>query len=82
MSEDKAEKPGNTMQQQKAATSAGPRMKSSAGTGRLGRDVQQKIGQQLRAMYDDVVKEGVPDRFTEILRQLDSSDNSDKGSRE
>jgi hypothetical protein len=39
--------------------------------GRLGRDVQSKIGQQLRAMYDDVVSAGVPDRFTEMLRQLD-----------
>jgi hypothetical protein len=39
--------------------------------GRLGRDVQGKIGQQLRAMYDDIVNEGVPDRFSELLRQLD-----------
>jgi hypothetical protein len=39
--------------------------------GRLGRDVQSKIGQQLRAMYDDVISAGVPDRFTEMLRQLD-----------
>ena len=39
--------------------------------GRLGRDVQSKIGQQLRAMYDGVVNEGVPDRFNEMLRQLD-----------
>ena len=39
--------------------------------GRLGRDVQSKIGQQLRAMYDNVVSEGVPDRFTDMLRQLD-----------
>jgi hypothetical protein len=39
--------------------------------GRLGRDVQSKIGQQLRAMYDDVVSAGVPDRFAEMLRQLD-----------
>jgi len=45
--------------------------------GRLGRDVQSKIGQQLRAMYDDVVSEGVPDRFTEMLRQLD--EQKDKG---
>jgi hypothetical protein len=35
---------------------------------KLGRDVQAKIGQQLRAiMYDDVVNQGVPDRFTELL---------------
>ena len=39
--------------------------------GRLGRDVQSKIGQQLRSMYDNVVSEGVPDRFNEMLRQLD-----------
>ena len=33
----------------------------------LGRDIQAKIGQQLRAMYDDVVKQGVPDRFSDLL---------------
>jgi len=47
--------------------------------GRLGRDVQSKIGQQLRAMYDDVVSAGVPDRFTEMLRQLDEQKEKDKG---
>jgi len=40
-------------------------------TGRLSRDIQRKIGQQLRAMYTDVVNEGVPDRFAELLRRLD-----------
>ena len=39
--------------------------------GRLERDVQNKIGQQLRAMYDDVVKEGIPDRFEDLLKRLD-----------
>ena len=48
--------------------------------GRLGRDVQSKIGQQLRAMYDNVVSEGVPDRFNEMLRQLDERKEQDKGS--
>jgi anti-sigma factor NepR-like protein len=48
--------------------------------GRLGRDVQSKIGQQLRAMYDGVVSEGVPDRFSEMLRQLDDKkDQNEKG---
>jgi hypothetical protein len=41
---------------------------------RLGREVQIKIGQQLRAMYDDVVKQGVPDRFAEHLQQIDKRD--------
>ena len=46
---------------------------------RLGPEIQSRIGQQLRAMYDDVVKQGVPDRFADLLRKLDEAD--DKGSR-
>ena len=45
--------------------------------GRLGREVQAKIGNQLRAIYDDVVKEGVPDRFVELLKRLDKKDEKD-----
>ena len=45
---------------------------------RLGRDIQSKIGLQLRAMYDDVLKEGVPDRFSELLSKLDERQNKDK----
>jgi hypothetical protein len=41
----------------------------------LGKDVQARIGQQLRAMYDDVVAEGVPDKFAELLKQLDSAED-------
>jgi len=37
----------------------------------LNREIQSKIGQQLRAMYDDVVQEGVPDRFADLLKRLD-----------
>lgn len=37
----------------------------------LNRDIQTKIGQQLRAVYDDIVDQGVPDRFIELLRDLD-----------
>jgi len=47
--------------------------------GRLGRDVQSKIGQQLRAMYDDVVSEGVPDRFTDMLKRLDEHKEPKEG---
>ena len=39
--------------------------------GELSADVMTKIGEQLRLMYDEVVKQGVPDRFAEILRRLD-----------
>ena len=44
---------------------------------KLSRDVQARLGQQLRAMYDEVVSEGVPDRFTEILNQLNADENKD-----
>jgi hypothetical protein len=37
----------------------------------LGRDIQVRIGDRLRAMYDDIVDEGVPDRFSALLRQFD-----------
>ncbi len=44
---------------------------------RLGRDVQTKIGQQLRAIYDEVVSEGVPDRFVDLLRKLEKRSDKD-----
>jgi hypothetical protein len=52
----------------------------SQSPGRLGRDVQAKIGSQLRALYDGVVKEGVPDRFAELLQRLDNGDKKDSQS--
>ena len=70
MNED--DKPGRPEQMQTEVTQRKPR-------GRLGRDVQNKIGQQLRAMYDDVVNDGVPDRFVEMLRKLDEPTNGDTG---
>ena len=33
--------------------------------------VQHHIGRQLRAVYDDLVSRPVPDRFLELLAQLD-----------
>jgi len=46
--------------------------------GTLGRDVQDVIGQQLRAMYDDLVNQAVPDRFTKLLEKLDKRDDEGK----
>lgn len=39
--------------------------------GRLGRDVQSKLGKTLQAYFDDVIKEGVPDRFKDLLQKYD-----------
>ena len=43
-------------------------------TARLGREVQAKIGQQLRAIYDDVVNQGVPDHIADLVRRLTDRD--------
>jgi hypothetical protein len=42
---------------------------------RLGREVQARIGQQLRAMYDDVVQEGVPQHISDLVRRLSEQDD-------
>ena len=44
---------------------------------KLGRDVQARLGQQLRAMYDEVLNQGVPDRFTDLLNRLDNNGSKD-----
>jgi Anti-sigma factor NepR len=42
--------------------------------GQQSQDIHRKIGLQLRAMYTNVVNEGVPDRFAELIRRLDKQD--------
>ncbi len=37
----------------------------------LDRGIQGHIGAKLRAMYDDLAQQPVPDRFTELLASLD-----------
>lgn len=63
MKNDQAKKTG-------AAKTSGTR-KGRAAT--VDRELQVKIGAQLRAMHDDVIQEGVPDRFRELLSRLDRS---------
>ena len=38
----------------------------------LDSDVETHIGGRLRAMYDSVLREPVPDRFLDLLRELDT----------
>jgi hypothetical protein len=43
-------------------------------------DIQNKIGQQLRAVYSDIVDQGVPDRFAKLIDQLEGQTrNSESG---
>ena len=67
MSKDDKERPGemNVASQAKAAA-ARPR--------KLDRSVQTAIGARLRAYYDGVEREAIPDRFVELLKQLDKKE--------
>ena len=51
-------------------------------SGGLDRQIQAKIGQQLRSMYDEVVDQGVPDRFAELLKKLDDAQSTPKSEEE
>jgi Anti-sigma factor NepR len=45
---------------------------------KLSREVQARLGQQLRAMYDDVVNQGVPERFTDLLNRINGNGSKDR----
>jgi Anti-sigma factor NepR len=45
---------------------------STPRTGRLSREDQRRLGDILQRVYDDVVKQGVPDRFRHLLEELGS----------
>lgn len=45
-------------------------IKKGKGQAALTRDIQAKIGQQLRSYYDTLI-EPTPDRFADLLSQLD-----------
>lgn len=45
-------------------------------------DLQAQIGRQLRAIYDGVLAQPVPDRFLELLDQLDRDTSAVAGGEE
>ncbi len=67
MSKDKKERPGDMSVASEAKAAAGrPR--------KLDKSVQTAIGARLRAYYDGVERETIPDRFVELLKQLDKKE--------
>jgi hypothetical protein len=53
--------------------------KQSSPSGVLDRDIRATIGDQLRVLHDDIVKQGVPDRFVGLLSRLDRRDEREGG---
>ncbi len=47
--------------------------------GRLSRDVQRRLGDILQRVYDDVIRQGVPDRFKELMEELDGQGEQEGG---
>ncbi len=43
---------------------------------KLDTNSQRRIGDQLRAMYDELMQQPVPDRFRDLLEQLEKSNRS------
>jgi hypothetical protein len=39
--------------------------------GRLSREDQRRLGEILKRVYDDVLRQGVPDRFKALLNEMD-----------
>lgn len=68
----------NHRKPKKSDTRMATNLMQRSGRARLSKDLQQKIGHQLRAMYDDVVRQGVPDRFAEMLSQLEQRESKEK----
>ena len=44
-------------------------------TGKKKSNVDQQIDENLRRVYDDALNENVPDRFTDLIRQLKESES-------
>ena|SRR5208337_575742 len=46
---------------------------SPRAAGRLSREDQRRLGDILQRVYDDVIQQGVPDRFRDLLNELDDT---------
>lgn len=65
--------PGSARQQPAEVTAtAAVAAGDEAGLRPVSADMQQFIGRQLRAVFDDVAKQPIPDRFLELMKQLDN----------
>lgn len=77
MSEPKTDKPAAAPGIRLPTGEPPPRSTAETGVGdrhgKLSRGVQHKLGETLQAMFDDFVKEGVPDRFAKLLEQIEEN---------
>jgi hypothetical protein len=72
--DDQPEKPGTADNSEKAMDLRPVPKKGQSPAG-LTREIQAKLGQQLRSYYDGLI-EPTPERFVDLLRQLDEKAGS------
>ncbi|MEG6509371.1 NepR family anti-sigma factor [Methyloligella sp. 2.7D] len=72
-SERRDEKPaGNEMDITSAETESASHTEELERQG-MSRDLQGHIGRQLRASFDEVAREPIPDRFLQLLQELEKN---------
>jgi hypothetical protein len=82
MNEHKSARPGSAEQQPVKPESPGAKALRPEATmhtdaharkagGRLSREDQRRLGDILQRVYDDVIHQGVPDRFKDLLSELE-----------
>jgi hypothetical protein len=49
--------------------------------GRLSREDQRRLGDILQRVYDEVVREGVPDRFKALLNEIEEPGEKERAAR-
>ena len=68
MSKDHKDHPGEMKDSSDASAAGGARPR------KLDKSAQSAIGTRLRAYYDEVAREEIPDRFVELLKQLENKE--------
>jgi hypothetical protein len=66
----RAVRPSGTEQKAVGSESMQTELQTRKPKGRLSREDQRRLGDILQRVYDDVVQQGVPDRFVRLMQQL------------
>ena len=72
-SKGRAERPGGAEQKGPGSEAMHTDIQGRRTRGRLTREDQRRLGDILQRVYDDVVKQGVPDRFVQLMDQMDQT---------
>ncbi len=75
----KAGRPGGVEQKAVGSESMQTELQLRKSKGRLSREDQRRLGDILQRVYDDVVHQGVPDRFVRLMEQLNQPTEKREG---